>query len=95
MISTAQTKFGQPVAKQKNINGGIQYQFKFNNGFGASIVKHDFSYGSDEGLWEAALIDLTTDNLVYLHDFECDVIGFLSDADVTTLLSKIAKYPQR
>jgi hypothetical protein len=38
-----------------SINNGIQYIFKADNGYGASIVQHDFSYGGKKGLWELAV----------------------------------------
>ena len=40
-----------PIYTQEK-NGGIQRFFKFNNGYGASVIRHDSSYGSEKGLWE-------------------------------------------
>ena len=74
--------------------GGIQYLFKFENNFGASVIKHSESYGHEEDLWELAVIEyygsgewhLTYDT--YITD---DVIGCLTDEDVRGLLTKISK----
>lgn len=41
----------------KEIYGGIQYKAKFPNGYGASIIKHNFSYGSSNDNWELAVLD--------------------------------------
>lgn len=35
---------------------GIQYLVFYPNGYGASIVQHEFSYGGNRGLWELAVI---------------------------------------
>ena len=76
----------------KETNGGIQYIFKADNGYGASIVKHDFSYGGREGLWELAVIqfEVTGDwDICYDTPVTNDVLGHLSDDEVNELLIKI------
>lgn len=36
------------------ILGGVRYRFKFDNGYGASVICHMGSYGGKDGLWELA-----------------------------------------
>lgn len=70
------------------INGGIQYHFKASNGYGASIVKHSFSYGGDRGLWELAIIG-KDGALSYDTPLTNDVLGYLTESEVNETLSKI------
>ena len=35
---------------------GVRYVFRFENNYGASVVKHLGSYGYDQDLWELAVI---------------------------------------
>lgn len=74
------------------LNGGIQYKAKFNNGFGASIVKHDFSYGGSSGLYELAVLD-KDGNLTYDTPITSNVIGHLSDEEVNETLLLIEALP--
>lgn len=80
------------------INGGIQYLAKYPNGYGASIIKHDFSYGSKQGLWELAVIQydsIVPDkwNITYDTPITDDVLGYLTEEDVDTTLKIIAALP--
>lgn len=72
----------------KQINDGIQYLAFYPNGYGASIVKHDFSYGHGSGLWELAVIKGTEEdwNVCYDTHITSDVLGYLSDSDVEETL---------
>jgi len=79
--------------KSKPINGGIQYHFKADNGYGASIVKHSFSYGHEDGLWELAVIGKDGD-LCYTTPITSDVLGFLTEKEVNETLVKIAELPE-
>tara|TARA_Y100000389_G_scaffold191656_1_gene218191 strand:- start:377 stop:652 length:276 start_codon:yes stop_codon:yes gene_type:complete len=76
----------------KPVHGGIQHVYKFKNGFGASVIKHKYSYGGKKGLWEVAL--LKGDELFYNADFP-DVKGHLNDPQVDAELIHIANYEQQ
>ena len=76
----------------KNINGGIQYIFKAPNGYGASIVQHQFSYGHEQGLWELAVTKYTSEkdwNICYDTHITSDVLGHLTDEEVESTLEAI------
>lgn len=70
------------------LHGGIQYKAKFENGYGASIVRHSFSYGNEDGLWELAVID-RDGNLSYSTPITDDVLGNLTEDEVNETLIKI------
>jgi hypothetical protein len=66
---------------------GVHAIVTFDNGYGASIVKTDRSYGGKEGLYELAIL---FDGLIsYDTPITNDVIGFLTEDEVTELLQKI------
>lgn len=70
----------------------IQYLFKFENGYGASVVKHAYSYGGTIDLWELAVIKWYADNewhITYDTPITDDVEGFLTDSEVRNLLQQI------
>jgi len=77
-----------PMAEALN---GIISRIQFDNGYGASVVKHQYSYGGDRGLYELAVLDsngeLHYDNSVA----NGDVIGYLRPEDVTDVMEKIQK----
>lgn len=77
--------------KEKEINGGVQKLYKFKNGYGASVVRHTFSYGSDQGLWELAVLEYHGENweICYHTPITSDVIGYLNQEQVDDLLNKI------
>lgn len=70
---------------------GIQYKFHFENGYGASVIKHGGSYGYEYDLWELALLKNYGEswNLEYRKIVENDVLGFLTDEQVNKLLENI------
>lgn len=67
---------------------GVQAIVKFDNGFGASIVKHSFSYGNSQGLYEMAILDENND-ICYSTPITNDVIGYLNEEEVSDYLNKI------
>lgn len=77
----------------KPIHGnGIQHLYRFDNGFGASVVQHQHSYGGNRGLWELAVIEFEGDqwHLTYDTEVSGDVIGYLEWSEVEGYLDQIA-----
>lgn len=68
--------------------GGIQARIQFDNGYGASVVIGPYTYGSEDGLYELAVLD-KDGRLTYETPVTDDVIGYLKEEDVTDLLIKI------
>ena len=66
---------------------GVQIVHLFPNGYGASVVKHDMSYGGKQGLWAMAVIK--NGELCYNTSVTSDVLGHLSDEDVEFHLKEI------
>jgi len=75
------------IIETKEYANGVQVVHEFPNGYGASVIRHDFSYGGKDGLWEMAV--LKEGDLCYNTHITNDVIGYLSDADVKSTLKEI------
>ena len=67
---------------------GVVSRIIFDNGYGASVVKHEFSYGGKDGLYELAVLDKNGE-LTYDTPITNDVIGYLREQDVTDVMEKI------
>ena len=67
---------------------GIISRIKFDNGYGASVVKGPHTYGGNEGLYELAVTD-SNDDLTYSTPVTNDVEGYLTEEAVTKLLEQI------
>jgi hypothetical protein len=63
-------------------HNGVQATINFDNGLGASVVSHQFSYGGKSGLYELAVLDKNGD-LTYDTPITNDVIGYLTPDEVT------------
>ena len=68
--------------------GGVMSRIKFENGYGASVVKSEYTYGGKDGLYEIAVLD-SDGNLTYATSVTDDVIGYLRPEDVTDVMAKI------
>jgi hypothetical protein len=67
---------------------GIYCRIQFDNGFGASIVKHQYSYGGGDGLYEIAVLD-SAGEITYTSPITDDVLGYLSEEDVERHVNEI------
>ena len=75
---------------QVNFEQGVQRIYKFDNGYGASAVMHEYSYGGKNGLWELAVLDSNGD-LCYHTPVTQDVIGHLDDIKLQEVLKEISE----
>jgi hypothetical protein len=74
--------------KQHPSADGIISRITFENGYGASVVRHEYSYGGKDGLYEVAVLN-SDGELCYDTPVTNDVIGYLRDIDVTDVMEKI------
>lgn len=69
-----------------------QRQFVFDNGFGASVVWHEFAYGTEAGMYEIAVLG-QDGGLCYTTPITADVLGWQDEEDVISVLTEIAALP--
>ena len=69
---------------------GVQAIAEFPNGFGASVIKSDMSYGGKSGLFEIAVLD-KDGKLNSETDIADDVIGWQDEDDIDRVLTAISK----
>ena len=67
---------------------GVVGRIMFDNGYGASVVRHMMSYGGKLGLYELAILDKKGD-LTYDTPITSDVVGHLTPDEVTNYLIQI------
>ena len=90
-------KIYEPYDARPLESGAVQKLYKFTNGYGASVVKGEHTYGGDEGLWELAVLAFDTNgdfNLCYTTPITSDVEGHLTDDKVEELLARIEALPE-
>ena len=76
------------LSNTEYLETGVQHIYKFPNGYGASVVKHSYSYGGKDGLWELAVLD-SDGALCYHTPITQDVIGYLAWPNVEGILQEI------
>ena len=92
MIST------RGLYSERSLYDGVQRLYRFENGYGASLVRHSGSYGGSKGLWEIAVIEWIDQyefgfpwDFCYSTPITEDVIGYLEEDQVNAILSFIEK----
>ena len=75
---------------EKNKPMSKQY---FPNGYGVSVI--DTGYGSDDGMYELAVLKGTPGNatLCYTTPITDDVLGWLTEADVDNYIEQVKALP--
>jgi hypothetical protein len=90
METTNTITFNDLVFKNDEQRGLIAARVMFNNGYGVSVVKGEYTYGGRDGLYELAVLG-SDGKLCYSTPVTDDVEGYLSEDDVTKLLEQIQK----
>jgi hypothetical protein len=80
--------FNDLVFKDDKQRGLSAARVIFDNGYGASVVKGEHTYGGREGLYELAVLG-QDGKLTYETPVTDDVEGYLSEDDVTILMKQI------
>jgi len=83
----------QHIIIDRELNGGSQIIYRFPNGYGASVVRSQYTYGGDKGLFELAVLTFDGNgnwHLTYETPITNDVLGHLSVSDVDFQLDQIA-----
>lgn len=70
----------------------LYLKLPFANGYVASVVRHDFSYGGKEGLFEVAVMDKDF-NILYDTPITDDVVGHLNSDELVKVLQDISNLP--
>ena len=76
------------LIEENELHGGVQKRFMFENCQGASVIKHDGSYGSKKGLWELAVLN-EEGEICYHTPITQDVSGYLTEEKVEEYLTEI------
>uniref|UniRef100_A0AAU6VYQ9 Uncharacterized protein n=2 Tax=unclassified bacterial viruses TaxID=12333 RepID=A0AAU6VYQ9_9VIRU len=87
------------VILDRLLNGGTQVVHKFDNGYGASVIRSGqiagfgTSYGYEDGLFELAVLEFPYGDeqysLTYSTPITDDVLGHLTEEDVIAVLAQI------
>ena len=85
-----------PISKKPHgvDSSGIHKIYRFENGYGARVVRFNCSYGGNDGLWELAVIEFESEDnnswsLSYDTPIANDVICYLSLNEVERHLEQI------
>ena len=71
---------------------GKRARMLFPNGYGVSVISHNYSYGGKDGLYEIGVLD-TAGDLCYDTPVTNDVIGWLSEDDVSRVMREVQELP--
>jgi hypothetical protein len=93
-----------PVLEHKHPTGsGVQKVYRFDNGYGASVVRFMVgpfggSYGAEQGLWELAVLKFDGEDnenfeICYDTPITNDVIGRITEDEAQEILKEIKELP--
>jgi hypothetical protein len=73
---------------------GIKSSLHFENEYGVSVVRHKYSYGYGLGLYEMAIMNKDND-IVYNTPVTNDVLGYLTENDVSNYMIKVQRLEKK
>ncbi len=78
-----------------NMPDGTQQVYRFDNDYGASVVRTSLSYGGDRGLFELAVLKFDGEHFHITYDTSItdDVRGHLTSRKVNNILVQIRALP--
>jgi hypothetical protein len=82
------TTFQELKFQDHTLVGRKQCIVQFPNGYGASIVQGEHTYGGKDGLYELAVFG-EDGHITYDTPITDDVLGYLTEQDVEDTLNKI------
>jgi len=82
------TTFQELKFQDHTLVGRKQCIVQFPNGYGASIVQGEYTYGGKDGLYELAVFG-KDGHITYDTPITDDVLGYLTEQDVEDTLNKI------
>jgi hypothetical protein len=100
----------QPISEKTHpIGSGTQRIYRFDNSYGASVIRFNqdsgtgsgltvHSYGGETGLWELAVLDFSDDesgSITYDTPVADDILGWLDEDAVQATLQKIRALPAK
>lgn len=77
--------------RRESAEFGVQARHDFPNGYGVSVIRGPYTYGGREGLYELAVFK--DGGLCYDTPITDDVLGHLTEDEVTDLLGKVEALP--
>ena len=83
-------KFDLITFEDTKVPQGVAATVEFPNGWGASIIKNDLSYGGGSGLFEITVLD-KEGKVNSETDITDDVIGWQDENDIDRVLTAISK----
>ena len=78
--------------RSEAIFNGFQWVVGYPNGWSFDVVKHTYSYGQKDDLWELAVFD-SHEELRYDTPITDDVIGWLSEEEIVAIAQQVAALP--
>ena len=66
---------------------GVRARHDFKNGYGVSVIKTQYSYGGDEGLYELAV--MKNGSLCYDSGITDDVMGNMTPSGISDVLVRV------
>ena len=74
------------------IDTNLRWVYQFSNGYGASVILNEVSYGHSHGAFEIAV--LNKDKLCYCSPVTSDVLGWQEFHEIADVLNRIEALPE-